>query len=202
MFPNALLLVVHLHRRLSGSILSYSLPSLHTIVHRSLHHISQSIRFLVNGVIGQVIFMTGYNFSASTFEPMGYPASTIYAVFYLCYIPVGHALQCLFVFGWPKDYVPSLMSNAPIGLTAMAIGSMLTGFLSKVEFNSRAEDWISSTFGTHPKDDADEGGEFYSSLVVMIATGIWGFCLSLYVNASKPEAKQLHHIEKDPAKEL
>lgn len=145
--------------------------------------------------------MTGYNFSASTFEPMGYPASTIYAVFYLCYIPVGHALQCLFVFGWPKNYVPSLMSNAPIGLTAMAIGSMLTGFLSTVEFNSRAEDWISSTFGTNPKDDADEGGEFYSSLVVMIATGIWGFFLSLYINASKPEVNQLQ-VEKDPAKEL
>ncbi len=170
-------------------------------IHRSLHSISQSIRFLINGVIGQVIFMTGYNLSASTFEPMGYPASTIYAVFYLCYIPVGHALQCLFVFGWPNDYAPSLMSNAPIGLTAMAIGTMLTGFLSKVKFNARAEDWISSTFGMDPKDDVDEGGEFYSSLVVMVATGVWGYVLSLYVNATKPEIKQFE-CEKDPAKEL
>ena len=142
---------------------------LYNIIHRSLNNISQSIRFLVNGVLGQVIFMTGYNISASTFEPLGYPASTIYAVFYLCYIPVGHALQCLFVFGWPKEYVPSLMSNAPIGLSAMAIGTMLTGFLSRVEFNSRAEDWITSTLGTEPKDE-EEGGEFYSTLVVMIAT--------------------------------
>lgn len=178
----------------------FVLSSSLNIIHRSLHNISQSIRFLVNGLIGQVIFMTGYNFSASTFEPMGYPASTIYAVFYLCYIPVGHALQSLFVFGWPKEYVPSLMSNAPIGLTAMVIGTMLTGFLSRVEFNSRAEDWISSTFGTDPKDD-DEGGEFYSSLVVMVATGVWCYVLSLYVNAAKPEVKS-HNIEKDPAKEL
>ena len=149
-------------------VIHYHLPY-NNIVHRSLNNISQSIRFLVNGVLGQVIFMTGYNISASTFEPMGYPASTIYAVFYLCYIPVGHALQCLFVFGWPKEYVPSLMSNAPIGLSAMAIGTMLTGFLSRVEFNSRAEDWITSTLGTEPKDE-EEGGEFYSTLVVMIAT--------------------------------
>ncbi len=105
---------------------------------------------------------------------MGYPASTIYA------------LQCLFVFGWPNNYVPSLMSNAPIGLTTMSIGTMLTGFLSKVEFNARAEDWISSTFRMDPKDDADEGGEFYSSLVVMVATGMWSYVLSLYVNATKP----------------
>jgi hypothetical protein len=66
----------------------------------------------------------GVNLSASTFEPMGYSASTIYAVFHLSYIPVGHALQCLLVFGWPNDYVLSLMSNAPIGLAAMAIGTI------------------------------------------------------------------------------
>lgn len=178
----------------------FVLSSSLNIIHRSLHNISQSIRFLINGLIGQVIFMTVYNFSASTFEPMGYPASTIYAVFYLCYIPVGHALQSLFVFGWPKEYVPSLMSNAPIGLTAMVIGTMLTGFLSRVEFNSRAEDWISSTFGTDPKDN-DGGGEFFSSLVVMVATGVWCYVLSLYVNAAKPEVKS-HYIDKDPAKEL
>ena len=66
----------------------------------------------------------GVNLSASTFELMGYPASTIYAVFYLNYIPVGHALQCLFVFGWPNDYVLSLMSNAPIGLAVMTIDTI------------------------------------------------------------------------------
>lgn len=141
--------------------------------------------------------MTGYNFSVLTFEPMGYPASTIYAVFYTCYIPVGHLLQCLFVFGWPKDYLPSLMSNAPIGLTAMAIGTALTGFLSKVEFNAVAEDWISSLSGKEPSAE-DEEGEFYSSLVVMVATGVWCYVLSLYVNATKPEEKG----GKDPAKEL
>mmetsp|Transcript_14101 Transcript_14101/g.30653 ORF Transcript_14101/g.30653 Transcript_14101/m.30653 type:complete len:145 (+) Transcript_14101:463-897(+) len=144
--------------------------------------------------------MTGYNFSVMTFEPLGYPASTIYAVFYTCYIPVGHIMQCLFVFGWPKDYLSSLMSNAPIGLTAMAIGTALTGFLSKIEFNALAEDWISSAFGTEKHDHSEEEGEFYSSLVVMVATGVWCYVLSLYVNAAEPEKKG--NAEKDPAKEL
>ena len=109
-------------------------------------------------------------------------------------------MQCLFVFGWPADYLPSLMSNAPIGLTAMAIGTALTGFLSKIEFNTIAEDWISSAFGTPPQDHSEEEGEFYSSLVVMVTTGVWCYVLSLYLNAAPKEGKK--HIEKDPAKEL
>ena len=137
--------------------------------------------------------------SVMTFEPMGYPASTIYAAFYTAYIPIGHLLTCLFVFGWPADYLPSLMANAPIGLTAMAIGTGLTGFLSKVGFNATVEDWISVTFGTEPPDNEQEG-EFYSSLVVMVATGVWCFVLSLYVNAEKEPAEQKG--KKDPKKEL
>merc|ERR1719232_2093751 len=103
------------------------------LIHESFNEISQSVRFMGVGVLGQVLFMTGYNVSIITFEPLGYTASTIYAIFYLFYIPLGHLMQCLFVFGWPKDYLPSLLANAPVGLTAMALGTALTGFLSKVE---------------------------------------------------------------------
>jgi len=145
--------------------------------------------------------MAGYNFSILTFEPLGYPASTIYAVFYTFYIPVGHLWQCLFVFGWPDKYVPSLMANAPIGLSAMAIGTALTGFLSKIGFNASAEDAISSAFGTEMHDHSEEEGEFYSSLVVMVATGVWCFVLSLYVNAAAPAEGKKNSV-KDPAKEL
>ncbi|KAL3776195.1 hypothetical protein ACHAW5_008558 [Stephanodiscus triporus] len=171
------------------------------LIHESLHIISQSIRFLAIGVVSQGLFMTGYNFSLSTLEPLGYSASTIYAMFYTFYIPVGHLLQCFFVFGWPDEYLPSLMSNVPIGLTAMAIGTALTAFLSKVRFNATAEDWISLALGTEPRDRSKDEGEFYSSLVVMIATGVWCYVLSLYVNATPvPTAKA--NAEKDPAKEL
>jgi hypothetical protein len=168
---------------------------------RSLHNFSQLVRFLTVGVVSQALFMTGYNFSVMTFEPLGYAASLIYAVFYTFYIPVGHLLQCFFVIGWPAEYLPSLMSNAPIGLTAMAIGMALTGFLSKVRFNAAAKDWISSTFGTEPHDPKEEEGEFYSSLVVMIATGVWCYVLSVYVNAA-PVKSVKANSEKDLAKEL
>ena len=158
---------------------------------------------MVTGVLSQVIFMTGYNLSVLHFEPMGYPASTIYAVFYLFYIPVGHALQSSFVFGWPENYLSSLMANAPIGLTAMAIGTALTGFLSKVEFNALAVDLISSQLGTASPEKSEEEGEFYSSLVVMVVTGVWCYVLSVYVNSSKSDGKDTVKISfKDPAKEL
>ena len=50
-------------------------------------------------------------------------------------------------------------------------------------------------------DHSEEEGEFYSSLVVMVATGVWCYVLSLYVNAAKPE-EGTKHSEKDPGKEL
>jgi hypothetical protein len=115
---------------------------------------------------------------------MGHPASKIYAIFYTVYIPIGHALTSLCVFGWPEKYLPSLMANAPIGLSAMAIGTALTGFLSQVGFNAKADEMISSIIGTS-KPVEEEEGEFYSSLVVMVATGVWCFVLSLYVNSEK-----------------
>ncbi|KAL7549673.1 hypothetical protein ACHAWF_012938 [Thalassiosira exigua] len=169
-------------------------------LNRSLHDITQSARFAAIGVVSQVLFMVGYNLSVMTFEPRGHPASTIYAAFYLFYIPVGHALQCLFVFGWPANYLPSLMANAPIGLTAMAIGTALTGFLSKIVFNATAEDWISTLFGTEMHDHSEEEGEFYSSLVVMVVTSVWSYILSVAINSEKPKPKRKE--EKDPGKEL
>ncbi|KAL7435578.1 hypothetical protein ACHAXM_004719, partial [Skeletonema potamos] len=133
--------------------------------------------------------MTCYNLLIHAFEPMGHPASKIYAIFYTVYIPVGHALTSLCVFGWPEKYLPSLMANAPIGLSAMAIGTALTGFLSKVGFNAMADEMISSIIGTEKPvvdvEEKEEDGEFYSSLVVMVATGVWCFVLSLYVNSEK-----------------
>ena len=130
--------------------------------------------------------MTTYNLLVNTFEPMGHPASKIYAIFYTLYIPVGHALTSLFVFGWPEKYLPNLMANAPIGLTAMAIGTALTGFLSKIGFNSMAEDMISSVLGQEKASSSgEEEGEFYSSLVVMVATGLWSVVLSFVVNSDK-----------------
>ena len=50
------------------------------------------------------------------------------------------------------------------------------------------------------EDNDEQEGEFYSSLVVMGAPGVWCFGLSLYVNAEKEPAEKKG--KKDPKKEL
>lgn len=62
-------------------------------------------------------------------------APTMYSIVYLVFIPIGHAMVSLFVFGWPEHYCPSLMSNFPIGLTAIGIGGGLTAWLDSIDFN-------------------------------------------------------------------
>lgn len=153
---------------------------------RFLHKVPMHIRFGLNGFISNVGFMVAYNMAVVQFEAMA-PASTIYSVVYLIFIPVSHALISLLVFGWPERYFPSLMSNAPIGLTAIALGAMLTAYLDRTGFNKLAVDFISETwvslgYASEPKPE-EEKGEFYSSLVVLIITGVWTFVLSVVINS-------------------
>ena len=91
----------------------------------------------------------------------------------------------VFVFGWPKPYFMSLLSNAPIGLTAMTLGTASTAYLDKINFNERIEDYIDanlSFLALAGQKENDEIGEFYSSIVVMMITGIWSSMLSMMVN--------------------
>ena len=157
------------------------------------------------------MFMFVYNYAVAQFENVA-TASTIYSVVYLIFIPIGHACISLLVFGWPEKYIPSLMSNFPIGLTAIALGAALTAYLDTVvsildddstfvwwnifmsvsyaivqNFNARVELLLSknwSYFGFEtPSPDQEESGEFYSSLLVLLVTGIWTFVLSVVINA-------------------
>lgn len=144
------------------------------------------IRFGLNGFLSNVGFMVAYNSAVVQFESVA-PPSTIYSVVYLIFIPIGHALISLLVFGWPERYVPSLMSNAPIGLTAIALGALLTAYLDQVEFNkycaaSMKESWSYLGYETSPLLE-EEKGEFYSSLLVLLITGVWTFVLSVMINS-------------------
>lgn len=144
------------------------------------------LRFGLNGFISNVGFMVAYNSAVIQFEEMA-TASTIYSVVYLIFIPVSHALISLLVFGWPERYLPSLMSNAPIGLTAIALGAMLTAYLDQIGFNKLAVDlisqgWTSLGYPSEPTPE-EEKGEFYSSLLVLLITGVWTFVLSVVINA-------------------
>jgi len=109
-----------------------------------------------------------------------FPASRIYSILYCCWIPIGHAITCSTVFGWPKQYFNSLMSNVPIGLAAMSIGTFLTGYLDRIHFDHKVEAFFGQS---HPYYEG-ETGEFYSSLVVTVVTGIFSYLASSYVNAS------------------
>mmetsp|Transcript_16532 Transcript_16532/g.37949 ORF Transcript_16532/g.37949 Transcript_16532/m.37949 type:complete len:140 (+) Transcript_16532:387-806(+) len=139
--------------------------------------------------------MIWYNGAIARFEHR-FASSTIYAIVYLLFIPASHALMCLLVFGWPTKYLKSLMSNAPIGLSSIVIGATCTAYLDRMGFEVMAEDWVRYhiTGETHEEtDEAEETGEFYSSLTVMFITGIWTYILSAIVNAppTTPDKKEL-----------
>ena len=163
--------------------------------HRSLNQIPQGPRFGISGALCNVIFIAGFNACVEAFESPDMPASRIYSLFYCAYIPVGHAINSLLVFGWPEKYLPSLMSNAPIGLTAMMLGTVLTGYFDRIGFEHTADQFLINIGVVSEPEPDEERSEFYSSIVVMIITGVWSYLLSVWVNAApakkKPEGKEL-----------
>jgi len=156
------------------------------LLHSSLHTIPQQMRFGAVGVISNILFLTGYSFSLDTFEPMGFPPSSIYSIYYMMYIPMGHMLTCLFVFGWPTHYLSSLMSNVPIGITSMMLGATTTGWLDKIDFDASVFEFLQmhaqGLVGKQELVKEDIQGT-YSSIVVMVLTGLWTFILTSMVMA-------------------
>ena len=124
--------------------------------------------------------MLAYNWSIENIPQIAPP--TMYSIVYLIFIPIGHAMVSLLVFGWPEKYCPSLMSNFPIGLTAIGIGGGLTAWLDSIKFNEMVAEYIRNNYNFSTMPSADEG-EFYSSIVVLVATSLWNYVLTLYVNS-------------------
>lgn len=156
------------------------------LLHPQLHKVPMHIRFGINGFVSNVGFMVAYNMAVAQFQEKADP-STIYSIVYLIFIPVGHALISLLVFGWPERYLPSLMSNAPIGITAIALGATLTAYLDQISFNMIVVDliakgWSSLGYESAPTPQAEKS-EFYSSLLVLLITGVWTFVLSVVINS-------------------
>jgi hypothetical protein len=150
------------------------------------------VRYLVYGTLSNALFLLMYNWAVTYFGYL-YVPSTIYAATYLVFIPIQHAMASCMVFGWPQRYIPSLTSNIPIGLTAIALGSYLTAYLDRVDFDDSAEDLVrqlrvvtadgaaAPTKASVNKESTN--GEFYSSLVVLIVTSFWSFILAVIVNS-------------------
>ena len=84
------------------------------------------------------------------------------------------------------------MSNAPVGITAIMIGAALTSYLDKKEFNRyvvvmMAQNWKYLGYNVEPSSE-EEKGEFYSSLLVLIITGVWTFILSVFINGPSEQS--------------
>jgi len=176
------------------------------LLHPILHSVPMHVRFGLNGFLSNVLFMVAYNAAVVQFEHRA-SSSTIYATVYLIFIPISHVIISLLVFGWPERYIRSLMSNAPVGLTAIVLGAGLTAYLDKIEFNGWVAEAVTEYWwmlgykvqasttaeGDIQQDSPSVGGEFYSSIFVLLVTGIWTFVLSVMVNspAESLEKKEL-----------
>ena len=142
--------------------------------------------------------MVIYNIAVEKYGHL-YVPSTIYAVAYLIFIPIQHAMASCMVFGWPDRYFPSLTSNVPVGLSAIALGSYLTAYLDHRKFNEAVENmvqargWWKVAPTSNVSSKGDSKNEFYTSLFVLVVTSIWSFLLSVFVNApaETPDKKEL-----------
>lgn len=175
--------------------LEKALTSPPPLIPSSLLKIPMQARFILAGTLSNIVFVSMYN-SAMPWLHHQMAASTIYAIVYFVFIPISHALNAMVVFGWPKDYGTSLLSNFPIGLSAILIGSFCTAYLDKTNFEAWADDFVRNVILNKPRvetDDVQELGEFYSSLVVMVITGIWSYVISVMVNTptKEPHKKEL-----------
>jgi hypothetical protein len=146
------------------------------------------VRFGLAGALSNVLFMVTYNLAIPHLDKY-IAASTIYALVYFFFIPVSHALCSLIVFGWPKEYFKSLLSNLPIGLSAIVIGAAFTAYLDKIRFEVLADDFVRLRITNKPHVETDDI-EFYSSLVVMSITGVWTYVISVMVNSASSESHE------------
>ena len=78
--------------------------------------------------------------------------------------------------------------NAPIGLSSTFIGTVCTGALDKMKFDAKVNGLLNGIFMSE-SSNTDGDGQFFTSILVMIITGIWSFVLSMIVNAPKKENK-------------
>mmetsp|Transcript_258 Transcript_258/g.274 ORF Transcript_258/g.274 Transcript_258/m.274 type:complete len:214 (-) Transcript_258:230-871(-) len=160
------------------------------LIHPSLQDVSQDLRYFACGAMNTVGFMLFLTMANLCFHET-YSASSIYSFSSFIFIPIGHATSSLTVFGWPDKYFQNLAMNAPIGVSATLIGSLSTEYLDRVGFDSVCYGALRSVISSLDKqeDDGDDGNIF-STILVMIVTGIWGYLLSNFVN-SNPKPKKI-----------
>jgi len=158
--------------------------------YRSLHDIPQAMRFPMAGLINTIGFMTALTVGDSLLQDK-MAASTIYSLSSILYLPIGHAVTSLIVFGWPKPYLTNLLMNVPIGMSGTAIGSLCTGMLVSYNFDAKIIGLLQTlNLVALQREEEHEDGQAYTNIMVIIITGIWGYILSVMVNDSKPKKRK------------
>ena len=72
--------------------------------------------------------------------------------------------------------------NAPISLIGTALGTVITEFFDRIAFDASCYR-VLKTAGFI--EEVVEGSNTFSSLSVMVITGVWGYVLANIVNGSK-----------------
>jgi len=142
------------------------------------------------GIVNTVGFMLALSIGNNLLKE-SLSASTIYSLSSLLYLPIGHAVTSLFVFGWPKPYLRNLLINLPVGMSGTMMGSFCTGLLVSYEFDSKVKSLLQMlNFVSYDaeKEDSEEG-QTYTNIAVIIVTGIWGYFISVLVNGPKRPTK-------------
>jgi len=167
-------------------------------LYSALHDIPQDLRYLIGGTVNTVLMMVSLWMATTSFKH-AYSTSTIYTVINLSMIPIGHAVSSLIVFGWPQKYIQNLCINAPIGLAGTFLGSILTELLDRIGFDSACYKVLSSL---SILEESAEAGNMFTSILVMIITGLWAYILSNLVNGSSKEETKKQKKKAKGDKEL
>jgi ABC-type lipoprotein release transport system permease subunit len=142
----------------------------------------------MSGVICNVLQTVIYSTAVQKLDGIVEPAR-IYSFLYMFMMFVGHGMGALLVFGWPKNrYWSSFLSNAPIGIIGMLIGTTLTVFLTWIRYDEMIINLIKTYAPIMP---VKEHGDLYSLLLVMGVTNMWTFAAANHVNKQPSKEKVL-----------
>jgi hypothetical protein len=139
------------------------------------------MRFCMSGMFCNISKVVLYNGTVELLRGIATPAR-IYSVLEVGMMFLGHCLGCLIVFGWPDRYWTNFMTNTPVGILGMIIGTSLTAYLTNVHFNDRMIHWIKTDFTLL---QVREEGDVYTSLLVLTVTNIWTYVAANLVNRPK-----------------
>ena len=150
------------------------------LFHPLLEDIPLPIRFVISGVTGNAIFLMVYNMALSALKEF-YDAGIIFSVVQFGCIILNHFLNVGIVFGWPDNYLTSLLSNMPVGLTSLALGAWLAGTLERNQFDFQ----IKFGLGLLAEGEEDLAGGLLASIAVMSVTGVYNYIVLNLINNPK-----------------